>query len=87
MTQLARWQLTPFPRNWLEIVEQVRRVDLFGAAARELKVVDNEPDRSAFALFDGLPFDPDNPLGYIEAAAIRRGLDIRTVDPQEVVAV
>ncbi|WKT81691.1 nitrate ABC transporter ATP-binding protein [Thermosynechococcus sp. PP45] len=87
MTQLARWQLTPFPKNWLEIVEQVRRVDLFGAAARELKVVDNEPDRSAFALFDGLPFDPDNPLGYIEAAAIRRGLDIRTVDPQEVVAV
>ncbi|QEQ01555.1 ATP-binding cassette domain-containing protein [Thermosynechococcus sp. CL-1] len=87
MTQLARWQLTPFPRNWLEIVEQVRRVDLFGAAARELKVVDNEPDRSTFALFDGLPFDPDNPLGYIEAAAIRRGLDIRTVDPQEVVAV
>ncbi|WP_460194584.1 ABC transporter ATP-binding/substrate-binding protein [Thermosynechococcus sp. FA-CM-4201] len=87
MTQLARWQLTPFPKNWLEIVEQVRRVDLFGAAARELKVVDNEPDRCAFALFDGLPFDPDNPLGYIEAAAIRRGLDIRTVDPQAVVAV
>lgn len=87
ITQLARWQLTPFPKNWLEIVEQVRRVDLFGAAARELKVVDNEPDRSAFALFDGLPFDPDNPLGYIEAAGIRRGLDIRTINPQAVVAV
>lgn len=87
ITQLARWQLTPFPKNWLEILEQVRRVDLFGAAARDLKVLDSEPDRRVFALFDGLPFDPDNPLGYIEAAAIRRGLDIRTVDLQTVVAV
>jgi len=82
MTQLARWQLTPFPQNWLEIVEQVRRVDLFGAAARELKVVDNEPDRRPFALFDGVVFDPDHPLAYIEAAAIRRALDIQTIVPE-----
>ncbi|URR35504.1 nitrate ABC transporter ATP-binding protein [Thermosynechococcus sp. HN-54] len=87
MTQLARWQLTPFPKNWLEIVEQVRRADLFGAAARDLKVLDNEPDRCTFALFDGRLFDPDNPLAYIEAATIRRALDIRTVDPSAVAAV
>jgi len=79
MTQLARWQLTPFAQNWLEIVEQVRRVDLFGAAARDLKVVDNEPDRRPFALFDGVVFDPDHPLAYIEAAPIRRALDIQTI--------
>lgn len=79
MTQLARWQLTPFPQNWLEILEQVRRVDLFGAAARDLKVLDNEPDRCTFALFDGVVFDPDHPLAYVEASAIRRALDIQTV--------
>ncbi len=79
MTQLARWQITPFPENWLEILEQVRRVDLFGAAARDLKVVDNEPDRRPFALFDGVVFNPDQPLAYIEAAAIRRALDIQTI--------
>ena len=36
MTQLARWGDTPFPRNWVEIVERVCRVRVFSTAAREL---------------------------------------------------
>ncbi|RMH64265.1 MAG: ATP-binding cassette domain-containing protein [Cyanobacteria bacterium J003] len=87
ITQLARWQLTPFPKNWLEIVEQVWRVDLFGAAARALRMLDNEPDCCPFALFDGLFFDPNDPLSYIEATTLRRALNIQTIDLQAVVAV
>ncbi|HEY9860880.1 MAG TPA: nitrate ABC transporter ATP-binding protein, partial [Candidatus Obscuribacterales bacterium] len=36
MTQLARWGDTPFPRNWVEILERVCRVGVFSTAAREL---------------------------------------------------
>ncbi len=36
MIQLARWGETPFPRNWVEIVERVCRVGVFSTAAREL---------------------------------------------------
>jgi nitrate ABC transporter ATP-binding subunit len=66
LTQLARWGITPFPKNWVEILERVRRVDLFGEAARQLGWPDIEPDRAPFALFDGVVFNPDDPLGYLE---------------------
>ena len=71
LTQLARWGVTPFPKNWVEILERVRRVDLFGEAARQLGWPDMEPDRKPFALFDGVVFDPDDPLGYLDRLAIK----------------
>ncbi|GAA6617684.1 hypothetical protein NUACC26_034950 [Scytonema sp. NUACC26] len=40
MTQLARWNLIPFPKNWLQIVERVCRTNVFGVAARELGFLD-----------------------------------------------
>jgi len=72
LTQLARWGYAPFPRNWVEILERVRRPDLFGEACRELDLPDIEPVRHSFALFDGLVFDPDDPVGYLERLNIRR---------------
>jgi nitrate/nitrite transport system ATP-binding protein len=80
LTQLARWGMTPFPKNWLEVIERVRRVDLYGEAARQLGLPDIEPaSRDAFALFDGVTFNPDHPLEYIESLAIRRDLRIEEV--------
>jgi nitrate/nitrite transport system ATP-binding protein len=77
LTQLARWGMTAFPKNWLEVIERVRRVDLYGEAARQLGLPDIEPaSRDAFALFDGVTFNPDHPLEYIESLAIRRDLRI-----------
>ncbi|NJN03088.1 MAG: ABC transporter substrate-binding protein [Leptolyngbyaceae cyanobacterium RM1_1_2] len=72
LTQFARWDITPFPKNWLEIIERVRRVDLFGQAARQLGWPDIEPDRDPFALFDGVIFNPDQPLAYLEQLTIGR---------------
>jgi nitrate/nitrite transport system ATP-binding protein len=72
LTQLARWGYAPFPRNWVEVLERVRRPDLFGEACRELDLPDIEPVRHSFALFDGLVFDPDDPVGYLERLSIRR---------------
>lgn len=72
LTQLARWGYTPFPRNWVEILERVRRPDLFSEACRALGFPDMESNRQGFSLFDQMVFNPDDPLGYIMRFNIRR---------------
>lgn len=79
LTQLARWGITPFPKNWIEVLERVRRVDLFGEAARQLGWPDIEPDRDPFTLFDGVVFTPDDPLGYLERLSIKRSIQVEEV--------
>lgn len=78
LTQLARWGYTPFPKNWVEVIERVRRPDLYGEACRQLGLPDLEPDRKSFALFDGMVFNPNDPIGYIERFNIQR--ELRIVD-------
>ena len=79
LTQLARWGVTPFPKNWLEILERVRRVDLYGEAARQLGWPDNEPDRQCFELFDHMVFNPDDPIGYLQRLTIHREISIQEI--------
>jgi nitrate/nitrite transport system ATP-binding protein len=79
LTQLARWGYTPFPRNWVEILERVRRPDLFGEACRQLGFSDVEPDRHSFELFDKMVFNPDDPIGYIERFSIRRDYQVSEI--------
>ncbi|MBC1196542.1 ABC transporter substrate-binding protein [Microcystis aeruginosa BLCCF158] len=79
LTQLARWGYAPFPRNWVEVIERVRRPDLFGEACRSLGLPDLEPDRHSFALFDRLIFNPDDPIGYLERFSIRRDYRVSEV--------
>ncbi|MBD1923270.1 ABC transporter substrate-binding protein [Microcoleus sp. FACHB-831] len=79
LTQLARWGITPFPKNWIEILERVRRVDLYGEAARQLGWPDVEPDREPFQLFDGVSFNPDDPIGYLKRLDIRREIRIEEI--------
>jgi nitrate/nitrite transport system ATP-binding protein len=80
LTQLARWNITPFPQNWLEVLERVRRVDIFLEASRQLGIVAIEPDRDSFHLFDGLLFDPDLPLDYLHNLSIHRTYPIQFID-------
>ncbi|HIK46497.1 MAG TPA: ABC transporter substrate-binding protein [Leptolyngbyaceae cyanobacterium M65_K2018_010] len=79
MTQMARWGITPFPRNWLEVAERIKRTDIFGQAARELGLLDIGRDRHPIQLFDGIPFNPDHPLDYLERLAIKRDLRIEEI--------
>ncbi len=79
MTQLARWGITPFPKNWIEILDRVRRVDVFGEAARELGLLDIEPDRGPIHFFDGTVFDPDDPIHYLNSLKIKRDIRIEEV--------
>jgi bicarbonate transport system ATP-binding protein len=78
MTQLARWGDTPFPRNWVEIVERVCRVRVFSTAARELGL-DISYTRQPIQLFDHKPFNADDPISYLNGLAIKRDFSIAEV--------
>jgi nitrate/nitrite transport system ATP-binding protein len=76
LTQLARWGIAPFPKNRVEILDRVRRVDHFITACERLGYVGIEPDRDPFQLFDGQVFNPDAPLEYLQNQPIRRRLEV-----------
>ncbi|MBF2057308.1 MAG: ABC transporter substrate-binding protein [Cyanobacterium sp. T60_A2020_053] len=79
LTQLARWGYISFPRNWIEVLERVRRPDILGEAMRQLDLPDSAPNRSSFSLFDGMVFNPDDPLGYLERLSIKRDFRVAEV--------
>ncbi|MGP1375076.1 MAG: nitrate ABC transporter ATP-binding protein [Almyronema sp.] len=79
MTQMARWGHTPFPRNWLEILERICNVNVFLTAARELGLMDMKYSRGYINLFDGTRFDAEDPIGYLNQLAIRRDFSVAEV--------
>jgi bicarbonate transport system ATP-binding protein len=79
MVQMARWGDTPFPRNWLEILERVCRVSVFSTAARELGLLDIKYHRGPIQLFDGSVFNADDPIAYLNSLEIKRDFSIAEV--------
>ena len=79
LTQLARWGITPFPKNHIEILSRVRRVDHFLTACQQLGYIGIEPDRDPFQLFDGQVFNPEDPLNYLNNQPIHRELEIKNI--------
>jgi bicarbonate transport system ATP-binding protein len=74
MTQMARWGTTPFPRNWVEVLERVCRVNVFSIAARELGLSDLTYSRGAIQLFDGVTFNADDPISYLNSLEIKHDI-------------
>jgi len=79
MTQLARWGLAPFPKNWVDILTRVCRSDVFGAAARDLGFLDTAREATSIRLFDGIVFNPDEPMQYLNSLAIKRQIRIEEI--------
>ncbi|MBE9137350.1 ABC transporter substrate-binding protein [Nodosilinea sp. LEGE 07088] len=79
MAQLARWGDVPFPRNWVEILERIVRVDVYSTAARELGLLNDKFTRGSIHLFDGTDFDAEDPIGYLNGLAIKRDITIAEV--------
>jgi bicarbonate transport system ATP-binding protein len=79
MTQMARWGDIPFPRNWVEILERVCRVSVFSTACRELGLSDLKYRREAIKLFDGVPFDGEDPIGYLNHLQIKRNITMAEI--------
>jgi nitrate/nitrite transport system ATP-binding protein len=78
LTQLARWSITPFPKNWVEIIERVCRTDIFGAAARDLGLLDIGED-NPIHLFDSKTFNPSEPLEYLKSLEIKHQIRIEEI--------
>ncbi|MBD2499715.1 ABC transporter ATP-binding/substrate-binding protein [Anabaena azotica] len=78
VTQMARWGLTPFPKNWVEVIERVCRADIFGAAARDLGLLDIGED-NPIHLFDGKTFNPSDPIEYLKNLEIKRQIRIEEI--------
>jgi nitrate/nitrite transport system ATP-binding protein len=57
----------------------VRRPDLFGEACRQLGWPGLEADRRPLTLFDGMVFNPDDPLGYIRRFSLHRDLQVAEI--------
>lgn len=74
MTQMARWGDTPFPRNWVEVLERVCRVSVFSVAARELGLSEITYSRGAIQLFDGVTFNTDDPIAYLNDLEIKHDI-------------
>lgn len=80
LVQMARWGIVPFPRNWIDIVDRVRRNDVYSEAARQLNLPGLEPERTSFQLSDGSVFSPDNPIEYLQGLKIKREIEIAEVE-------
>jgi len=80
LTQLARWEIIPaFPKNWIEILDRVRQVELYGEAARQVGYPGTEPNRNSFTLFDGVVFNPNDPIAYLKSLEISHDIRIEEV--------
>jgi nitrate/nitrite transport system ATP-binding protein len=79
LVQMARWGIVPFPRNWIDVLDRVRRNDVYSEAARQLSLPGLEPERTSFKLSDGSVFSPDNPIEYLQGLQIKREIKIEEV--------
>jgi nitrate/nitrite transport system ATP-binding protein len=88
MTQMARWGMSPFPKNWVEVVDYVYSLELYGKAARALGLPDQADDRKPVQLFDGISFNPDDPVAYLKGLDIRQNICVEEIplEPQLVQA-
>jgi len=80
LTQLARWGIAPFPKNWVEVLQRTHRLDVYREAAEELDFQITEPDRLPFALFDEVIFSPDDPLAYLKQFAIAQPIQVKEIN-------
>jgi bicarbonate transport system ATP-binding protein len=79
LTQLARWSEIPFPRNYVEILERVCAVGVFSTAARELGLDDVSYQRGGIELFDGVAFNADDPIGYLNHLSIHQDFSVAEI--------
>jgi nitrate/nitrite transport system ATP-binding protein len=79
LTQLARWGITAFPKNWVEILQRTHRVDLYTRACEQLELPGTQPNRDRFQLFDGKVFDPNAPLEYLRSFELCHDIQIEEI--------
>jgi nitrate/nitrite transport system ATP-binding protein len=79
LSQFSRWGWSAFPSNRLELLSQVYRSDLCSRALERAGFADLRPERAPFALADGVAFDQDNPLDYLNQLPFCRATALESI--------
>jgi ABC-type nitrate/sulfonate/bicarbonate transport system substrate-binding protein len=79
MVEMARWGDVPFPRNWVEVLENTCRVGVFSTAARELGMSEISYSRGSIKLVDGTTFDAKDPIRYLNNLEIKRDITLAEI--------
>jgi len=66
LSQFSRWGWSVFPSNRQELLGQVYRTDLCDAGLERAGYAPLRPSRQPFSLGDGIAFDQDDPLAYLQ---------------------
>jgi nitrate/nitrite transport system ATP-binding protein len=79
MTEMARWGIVPFPKNWVEVIELICQTNVYSQAATELEFNATRPERKQIKLFDGVTFNASNPIQYLDSLAIKGDVKVQEV--------
>jgi nitrate/nitrite transport system ATP-binding protein len=79
LSQMARWGIAPFPRNYQEILGRVVQTDVYRQAAEDLEIDITPASMAPITLADGTTFDPTNPLEAAARAKFSHLEDIQSV--------
>jgi bicarbonate transport system ATP-binding protein len=79
LVEMARWGDTPFPRNWVEVLEKTCSVSVFSTAARELGMTEISYGRTPIQLVDGTVFDTEDPIRYLNELEIKRNITMAEI--------
>jgi len=73
ITEDIRWGYLPKGTNIKALVDKVNRSDLWRAAAKAngIKEIPATDSRGVEVFFDGVKFDPKNPMGYLNSLKIK----------------
>ena len=77
--KLGRVSKFPFPRNYVEILGRICAVAVYSTAARELGLEDVSYQRTGIELFDGVPFNSEDPIGYINSLSIHQDFSVAEI--------
>jgi nitrate/nitrite transport system ATP-binding protein len=79
LTQMARWGLVPFPKNYQAVLAQIHNSAIYIRACTELELVISPDVPALLTLPDGGVFDPANPLGYLEHLALKQPTEVAEI--------
>jgi nitrate/nitrite transport system ATP-binding protein len=79
LTQMARWGLVPFPKNYQAVLARVYNSAIYIRACTELGLVISPDVPATLALPDGGVFDPADPLGYLEHLTLKQPTEVAEI--------
>jgi nitrate/nitrite transport system substrate-binding protein len=70
LTQFRRWGMVKQAPDYKNVVSRVMRPDIYLEAMKEINVTPKVAELKTFALFDGVPFDANDPEAYARSFSV-----------------